>query len=74
MSGAPAIERLLDGVDWTDLPEPEDKDGLYAVREGMVEIGAARFKVYVLNDGQRVFDADSVADFFTPPPIPDGRA
>lgn len=69
------IEKLLEQeVEWTELPAPEDKDGLYAVREGVLEIGAARLRTYVLNDGQRVFDADDVAGFFTPPPIPDGKS
>jgi hypothetical protein len=61
------IEALLgQEVEWTELPEPEKKDGLYAVQEGTLEIGAARFRAYVLNDGQRVFDADDVAGFFRP--------
>lgn len=69
------IEKLLEQeVEWIRLPEPKSSDGLYAVREGTLEIGAARLKVFVLNDGQRVFDAESVRDFLTAPPIPDGRS
>jgi hypothetical protein len=69
------IEKLLDGLELKSLPEPAEKlDGLYAIREGELEIGAARLRVYQLNDGQRVFDAESVAAFLTPPSIPDERA
>jgi len=69
------VERLLEqDVLWTDLPKPQSKDGLYAVREGVLEIGVARVRVYLLNNGERVFDADDVAAFLLPTPMPgEGR-
>lgn len=64
MAADSPIEKLLEQeVDWTELPEPENKDGLYAVREGVLEIGAAKLRVYVLNDGDRYIDADDVVAF-----------
>jgi hypothetical protein len=39
-------------------------EGLHAVWEGTFSIGGAELKVYVLNDGQRVMDADSFAALF----------
>ncbi len=72
---ASPVEQLLDQeVEWTDLPEPESPDGLYAVREGVLEVGTARLRTYVLNNEERVFDADDVVAFLTPPHIPDGRS
>ena len=73
------IERLLDQkVQWEEIPlegcsfagEP---GVLYATHSGTLEIGAARFRVYQLNDGRRVFDADDVAALgrFPSPEIPD---
>jgi len=60
------IHRLLDTLDWTPVDKPEgvDPDGLYATHEGVLEIGGARLRCYQLSDGQRVFDAGDVAEFF----------
>lgn len=65
MSDLSAIEAMLErNVQWTELPEPENKEGLYAVKEGVLELGALRLRAYVLNNGERVFDADDVGRFW----------
>ena len=46
------------------LNEPADPTELHATHEGWLDIMDFRLKCYVLNDGQRVFDADVVADLF----------
>ncbi len=61
------IEKLLDAVDWRELPEldpPCDPDGLYATHEGVLEVGGASLKAYTLNDGRRILDAADVLRFF----------
>ena len=75
--GSEPIERLLDQeVQWEEISLSgctfvNDPDVLYATHQGTLEIGAAKLRVYQLNDGQRVFDADDVAAFLMPPEIPD---
>lgn len=60
MSETSAIEAMLEReVEWTDLPEPEVK-----VKQGVLELGALRLRTYVLNNGERVFDADDVGQFW----------
>lgn len=59
------IEKLLDQeVEWEKI-DPKgfvgEEGTLYATHQGVLEIGAAKLRVYQLNDGQRVFDADDVA-------------
>jgi hypothetical protein len=74
------IEMLLEQeVEWEEIDLAgarftDEPDALYATHKGVLEIGAAKLRVYQLNDGQRVFDADDVGAFFTPPPIPDGKS
>lgn len=63
------IDRMLDVVQWRELPQPHvsmagDPDALYATHEGEIGIEGQTIRCYVLNDGQRVFDADSVEAFF----------
>lgn len=49
MSPQRPIEALLEQeVEWIELPEPEIKDGLYAVREGTLEIGTARLRALAI--------------------------
>lgn len=57
---------LLAGVALTPIEGAEEynSDDLFATHEGFLEIAGRQLKVYQLNDGQRVFDADSVAEFF----------
>jgi hypothetical protein len=65
LSDLSAIESMLErNVEWTDLPEPETTDGLYAVKQGVLELGALRLRSYVLNNGERVFDADDVGRYW----------
>lgn len=58
------MDRLLDAVEWHELPPPEDKaqDG-YATYQGVLVIGDATFRCYVLSDGRRLIDADDVQKF-----------
>lgn len=69
MAGTTPIERLLEQeVDWEEIDLTgarftDEPDALYATHKGVLEIGAAKLRVYQLNDGQRV----------TPPSIPDGN-
>lgn len=63
------IDRLLDGLDWQELPPPEhalvvDGDLPYATHEGTLAIGEIELRCYTLSDGTRVFDADSVVEVF----------
>lgn len=60
------IEILLERLDWKRLPAPEGTDGLYATHEGVLEIGELHLRCYMLNDGQRVFDADDIHRAFDP--------
>lgn len=66
MSGMTPILRLLDGVAWQPLPEPDvSEDGLpYATHSGTLELGGQSLRCYQLNDGQRVFEAADIAAFF----------
>ena len=61
-----SVEKLLDSLDWTALPEPERTDGLYATHEGVLEIGDLHLRCYTLNNGQRIFDADDIHRAFDP--------
>lgn len=66
------IEKLLDEVEWRELPLPHRSlDGLYATHQGVVEFGTFRLRCYTLNDGRRVFDADDMAAQFdgVPPAV-----
>lgn len=70
-----AFDALLDGAEWKALDLKgarftDEPDALYATHEATLEIGDSTLRCYQLNDGQRVFDADDVHAFFTPP---DGR-
>lgn len=51
------FSQLLDAVDWKSI-EGEKPKGLHATHEGYVQIGEVCLHVFVLSDGQRVFDAD----------------
>lgn len=64
--GKQPIEMMLDGVTWTATRDPSEPvpQGLYATHEGVLEIEGMSLKVYKLNDGQRVFDADDFVEFF----------
>ncbi len=62
------VEKLFDSAEWSAethaAPADLETGMLYAVREGKLRIGAAVLDCVVLNDGTRVFTADSLARFF----------
>lgn len=62
---AGSVEELLERVDWIPVfgPWPESY-GLYATHMGWMDLGGHQLQVYILNDGQKVFDADSVSEVF----------
>jgi hypothetical protein len=58
------IEVLLDAVDWKPLDVPVGIAQPYAIQEGVLEIGGFQFRCYVLNNGQRLLDANDLERFF----------
>lgn len=59
------ISRMLDAVEWEVLPPQEPSDGLpVATHAGILTIAGYPFRVFQLSNGQRVFDADDLAQFF----------
>jgi len=48
-----------------DPPSPHSDGELYATHEGILKFAGAEFRVYQLNDGQRVFDASDIERFFS---------
>lgn len=60
------LERMLETVAWNEYPDPApDASGLHATHWGHLEFGGVRLRCYLLNDGQRVFDADDVEAMFS---------
>lgn len=60
------IEVLLDRVEWEncDTPDQLHTGDLYATMKGELNFLGFKFRCYVLNDGQRVLNADDVEKFF----------
>lgn len=59
------IDKLLDAVAWEMIPRvaAAQNSGLpFATHSGVLEIAGLKLLVYVLNTGERVFDAKSVAE------------
>lgn len=57
------MQELMDAVDWLAINGPWPADyGLFATHMGWLNLGPWHLKVYTLNDGQRVFDGDSVEE------------
>lgn len=57
------IQRLLDKVEWEELPPPDGSDppGIpIATHQGVLKIGDIEFIVYQLDDGQRVIAEESL--------------
>lgn len=56
------MDRLLDTVDWQELPPPTDPtpNSNHATHQGHLTIGDITFRCYVLKDGQRLIDAEDV--------------
>lgn len=45
-------------------PEGLSEGALWATHSGELDFGGFKMKCHILSNGQRVFDADSVAEFF----------
>jgi hypothetical protein len=59
------IGRLLDAVQWTPLPPPNDDSETHATHTGLLHItGIGPLRVYRLNTGERVIDADDLCTVF----------
>ena len=65
------IQKMLDQVEWKEIINPSEpeltpiNDDLpYATHMGVLDIGEFQFKVYQLNDGQRVIDEEDIKKFF----------
>jgi len=55
---------MLDKVEWKELPAPETVSDLpFAIRTGILRIGDYELECVVLNTGERVFTAESIARF-----------
>ena len=65
------IEIILDAVEWKEMPDSistgEQAPQLYATHEGIMTVGDFEFKVYQLNNGQRVIAKESMEAFFGHP-------
>ena len=48
----------------TNMKPPED-GSKYTTHEGILKIGDVEMRVYVLNTGERVIDADDIEKFFS---------
>lgn len=61
------IEVMLDSIEWRERPKPASvKDGdLYATHEGTLTMFGKELKCYTLNNGMRVFEAESLERFFS---------
>ncbi len=59
------IEEILDRIQYEDIEKGESvTDGtLYAVKKGILDIEGYKLTVYVLNNGQRIFDANDFENF-----------
>ena len=62
------IDLSLDDIKWEPIPRDADWDGdlalPFATHRGVLHIGEVTLRVYQLNDGMRVIDADDAARFF----------
>lgn len=68
MSKTP-IDMMLDGLEWKEVPPPVvidhgDGDVPYATHSGVLEIAGKSLRCYRLSNGQAVFHADDLNDFF----------
>lgn len=61
------MTRLLNALDWQELPAPEGSipDGVpVATHEGVLRLGELSLRVYQLSDGQRIISAEDMEQFF----------
>lgn len=57
---------ITDAIEWQDVDPPDDVSGdtPYTVKRGVLRIDESELRCYVLSDGQRMFNAEDVAQFF----------
>ncbi len=57
------ITDMLEGVDWRPI-EALNVVGteVYATHQGFIQVGDSSLRVFKLSNGERVFDADDIAD------------
>lgn len=59
------MAHFLDDVEWKPTGMTGDGSALpYATHKGVIVIDGKRLKVYQLNTGQRIIDADDFEKFF----------
>ena len=60
------IDIMLDNVKWEPVyhTDANDDDIRIATHTGILDFGGFKFKVYQLDDGRRVIDAEDVEKFF----------
>lgn len=65
--GASVVDAAFAGVEWTaiDWKGKEPTDSAYATHTGVLMIGDFAMKVFQLDTGQRIIDADDLDRFFT---------
>jgi hypothetical protein len=66
-----SIDRLLDAIEWTPVernlegPVGGSHDNLpFVVSRGVLELGGIVLRVYQLDTGQRIIDADDMNNLF----------
>lgn len=59
------VEIMVDNVAVHKVPKPPNlKEGdLYATHEGVLDLGGFKMKCFILNNGQRILDAEDVEKF-----------
>lgn len=62
----PPIEVMLDKVDWkaTKHDSTTVSELPYATHSGVLDLFGLKLRCYLLNTGERVFDADDIEEFF----------
>lgn len=61
----PPIEMMFDGVEWIPIEGVRHaEDILHATHEGVLHIGEIEVRCFMLSNGQRVIDGDSIAMVF----------
>jgi len=59
------IEQMMSRVDWKKFDlQQTDGDMPYATHSGILEIAGMDLRVYRLNDGRAIIDADDMIKFF----------
>lgn len=61
------IEIMLDKVNWVVIPRPDDFDSQgipYATHRGILNIMGNELECFILDDGRRIFSAESIHKLF----------